>query len=122
MIRLVTRYPVTWGAAAVIGLLALTVPGCVGDSWEGTGVVVARHYDDPDEYWDNGPPVYVPIGNGVQIATYPFGQTRVHPARWLLTVEDPDGKRHEVSVDETTYHSCPDGRGYDANTGICSSR
>ena len=105
---------------AVVLLATVGLVGCGSDPWVGEGTVVARSHDDADMVWVPGHTI-----DGGQTCTGGYGSqprvchdnpdTRIpdqwirDPARWVLTVEDGEAKRHNLSVDPTTYEQCHEG-------------
>lgn len=108
---------------SIVGvLLLLALAACGGGShWHGSGTVIGRSYDDPDQWYQ--PPIITPgsctmIGKtescspGVNIP----GQWYYDGPHWHLTVDD-GVKHHEVEVDQSTYYSCRNGSTWNTETG-----
>jgi hypothetical protein len=108
-------------------MLCLTLVGgasalwACSDPWQGEGEIIEHQYDDDDSYWV--PRTESCSGSGLQtICTASGGYTQQVPERWLLVVEDAEGKPHTVTVSRATYDACPDGRHYVTRTGQCPTR
>lgn len=74
--------------------------------WDGSGVVTARTYDDPDDWDTQGQCLYEDKG-----VCYVHATDHHHDGpHWWVQVTTPDGKEHQVQMTETEYNKCPPGR------------
>lgn len=117
----------------VLILIALFSLVACGDSGPTAGVVIAHEYDDPDDWYQPGHT----IGGGQTCTGGYNGQPRIctqnapihipgvwhhDPERFLLVLEDAEGKRGSVSVGRQTWDAVKDGQHYDHKTGQVTSR
>lgn len=92
-------------------VIALLFAGCSSApaqaKWDGSGVVTARTYDDPDDWDTQGTCAYRDDKGNCWIYNTDHHHDGPH---WWVQVTTPDGKEHQVEMTETDYNKCPPGR------------
>lgn len=106
--------------------IPLALAACI-DPGPNAGVVIEHQYDDPDEYYVQG--IHIPgscsTNNGVQTCSPGIqmpGYWDTEPERFLLVLEDDEGKRGSVTVGREMWDAIQDGQHYDHKTGKVTSR
>lgn len=100
---------------AALLAVGLALVACGEDEFHGVGRIVEHRYDDVDIYTTGGYPI---IAGKVII----FVPATVHreQERFLLAIEDAEGRVHEVSVHKGIWDNCHDNSTYDTETQRCS--
>lgn len=99
----------------------LAFTGCL-DPWEGSGTVVEREYDDPDEWTTQGECAVRSDPDDPWswcVLRYPDHE-HYDPEHFILVVDD-NGDKHDVEVPESLWTSCRLGQRFTTATMECRS-